>query len=124
MLLGSSGRDRQALELAQRSISEGIVDFEMARSAFVLASRLNDGTSAQQAADLLLQRWPDRAVDTYMMLGAYYARDAGDGQKALDAFTRALAAAAPTQRPLVEAQIPPEYRQRMARPPQRSASSR
>lgn len=124
MLLASSGRDRQALELAQRSISEGIVDFEMARAAFVVASRLNDGTSVQQASELLLQRWPDRAVDTYMMLGTYYAGDAGDGQKALDSFTRAVAAAAPAQRPLVEAQIPPEYRQRMAQPPQRSASSR
>lgn len=125
MLLGSSGRDGPALQLAQQSISEGIVDFEMAHSAFVLARRLKDVASAQQAADLMLQRWPDRAMETYMMLGKYYAEDVGDASKAREAFTRALGTASPAQRPLVEAQIPAEYRQRpAARPPQRSASSK
>lgn len=124
MLLGSSGRDRQALQLAQQSISEGIVDFDMAHAAFVLARRLGDRTSAQQAGDLMLQRWPGRAVETHMMLGAYYADDLGDAQKAQQSFARAVAAAEPPQRPFVEAQIPPQYRQGFARPPQRSASSK
>jgi tetratricopeptide (TPR) repeat protein len=126
IVLARMGQEARALELARRAIDDGIVDFDLANSAFFLASKARDFPFAARALQTRMTGWPATRVQGFLQLGYMYAREAGDAAAAIDAFKRAVALAPPENRPAVLAQVPVELRAQVeaagAAPVQTSAS--
>ena len=109
ILLSRTGQEVRALELARAAIAENIVDYDLANSAFWLASRTGDYALAAKAIELRTAGWPTTAVQGYMQLGDMYARQVKDPEKALASFKQAMAAAPEAQRRGLLPQIPAAY---------------
>jgi O-antigen ligase len=126
IVLARTGREARALELARRAIDDGIVDFDLANTAFLLASRAADFPFAEKALETRMTGWPATRVQGLFQLGYMYVREAHDPARAIDAFKRAVALVPPADRPAVLEQLPAALRAQveaaLAAPAQTSAS--
>jgi O-antigen ligase len=125
ILLSRTGQSARALELGREAIDDNIFDYDLTNATFVLAWRAGDYALASKAMDTRMASWPATRAEGYVQLGNMYALSAREPQKALESFKQAIALASDSQRPSLMAQIPPEYRARLAEPaatPQTSAS--
>ncbi|MBG9386936.1 O-antigen ligase family protein [Caenimonas aquaedulcis] len=131
VLLSRTGREAQALQRARESIGQGIVDFDLASAAFVLADRAGDYAFADRAMRLKIEGWPQSAVQGWLQLGDMYALRAKAPDKAVAAYREGLALIPPARREGVLQQMPADYAAKMRVPgavpaaprPQTSASS-
>ena len=124
MLLSRTGQAVRALELGREAINDNVVDFDLANATFGLAWRAGDYALASKAMESRMTAWPASRAEGLVQLGNMYASGAKDPERALGAFRQAIALASEPERSALMAQIPPEYRARLAEPatPQTSAS--
>ena len=113
ILLARAGHERQALERARAGIAEGLYDFDLLNTAFLLGWRLGDSDAALQAMELRQQHWPEHRVEGWMQLGRFWLQAKGDRERAVDAFGRALALAPEASRAMLLRQMPEEVRGRL-----------
>ncbi len=109
ILLGRTGQEARALELARQAMAENIYDFDMTNAAFVLGSRAGDYAFADKAVQLRMKGWPETRLQGYMQLGDMYGKLAKDPDRALGAFRQAMDLASPAQRQSLLPQIPAVY---------------
>ncbi len=112
ILLSRTGEDARALQLGRQAIADNIYDHDLANATFLLAWRAHDWPLAAKAMELRTTGWPQSRVQGFMQLGTMYANDAKDSDKAVDAFSQALAVASDSERAALVAQIPAAIRDR------------
>lgn len=110
ILLGRTGHEAKALEVARQAIAEDTYDYDLANATFALAWRAGDYELAARAMRLRMIGWPETRAQGYVQLGSMYATAAKDRDKALDAFKRALAITPEPQREALLPHIPADYR--------------
>jgi O-antigen ligase/Flp pilus assembly protein TadD len=128
ILLSRTGRADQALEVARRALDKGLDDYDLANSAFLLASARGDYVLADRAMRRRIQMAPESEVNGLMALGDMYATRARDAAKAEAVFRSAVERAPEARRAALLRDIPPDYAARMGLagtgPAQTSASSK
>lgn len=108
--LNQTGRSSEAAQRAQQLLAAGIVDRELVQTAYGLGTRLHRPDLAVLAMEAGIKAWPARAVDGWLKLGDIYASpDSRDDRKAIESYSRALAASSLAYRASVLAQIPKQY---------------
>jgi O-antigen ligase len=117
VLLGRAGQEAEALRLAKEAVDAGLYDFDMVNALFILAWRSKDFTLAEQAMALRFKDWPASRASGQIRLGLMYANAMNDAAKARVAFRAGLAAAAPSERDSLLAQVPEPFRQELAAVP-------
>ena len=113
ILLSRGGQEARALGLARQAIAEGIYDFDLANTAFYLASDAGDFTLAVKAMQLRMEAWPETRVRGYLELGDMYAQAVKDPEQAMAAYRQALALVPEAERPALLQRILPAYRYRL-----------
>jgi O-antigen ligase len=110
ILLGRTGQEAKALELARAAINDNVYDYDLANASFALASRAGDHELAAKAIRLRVINAPETRLQAYVQLGNMYATVAKDRDKALEAFRRALGIASASEREQILPQIPADLR--------------
>ena len=104
VLKSRTGKEPEAVRIAQASMNEGIYDFDLVNAAYVLGMRSGNWDLALQGLALRNKDWPEQAVDGWTKTGTIYAVYKKDDAKALEAYRKALALA--TDKEAVRRQIP------------------
>ena len=125
ILAARGGDEPRALALARAAYDEGLADYDMVNTYFLLAWRARDFATAQKLLDERMQRWPDSRANGLVQQGVL-ALEQNQQERALQSFRAGLAAAAsPQERATLEQEIPPAVRSQVAASAaQTSASSR
>ena len=118
ILLSRSGRNAEALTLADRSMNQGIYDYDLLTAAASLGAEQGVWDTALQALALRNRDWPATAVEGWLRIGRI--RDDArnpqrDEGRALLAFQQALDLAQPRDKPAVSADVPAAYRDKLQR---------
>lgn len=116
ILLGRMGKIDRALELARDAIDRDLADFDMANTAFLLASGRGDFAFAERAMARRMQIAPESQVSGYLQLGQMYVQRVKDPVKAEGAFRAAVQITPEANRPALTREIPPEYWGRIGLP--------
>lgn len=109
VLLGRSGQEKKALELAREAIDLRIYDYDLVNSAFILAWRAGDFKLAMKAMDLRIKDWPTSKALGMLQLGNMYTTAIRNQDKALEYFKAAMEATPVAERQGLLPQIPPVY---------------
>ena len=109
VLLGRSGQEKKALELAREAIDLKIYDYDLVNSAFILAWRAGDFKLAMTAMDLRIKDWPASKTLGMLQLGNMYTTAIRNPEKALEYFKSAMDATPVAERQGLLPQIPPMY---------------
>jgi O-antigen ligase/Tfp pilus assembly protein PilF len=124
ILLARSGDETRALQLAKEALAEGISDYDLVNTAFLLAYRAHDYPLARKLIAERTERWPESRARG-LLQQARIAEELNDKAQALAYGRQALAAASPAERPLFVNELPAAVRAELAASaPQTSASSR
>lgn len=113
VLLSRTGKEAQALGLAQQSLNENIYDLELVNAAWAMGLRGGDYDLAIQAMALRNRKWPAGRVDGLLKLGNLYATQKKDDAKALASFREALAAAPVSAIVATRQRIPADFLARL-----------
>ena len=115
VILAARGHDEpRALALAKAAYDEGIADYDLVNTYFLLAWRAKDYALAQKLLDERMERWPDSRARGLVEQGVL-ALELKQQDRALQSFRAALAAAgSPQERAALEQQIPPALRAQLA----------
>ena len=113
ILLARTGSEAQALTRAREAMDRGIVDYDLANTAFFLGWRANDFALAERAMELRIKGWPTSRINGYLQLGNMYLTAQRDPDKAAAAFARALEPVPLAQRGSFRSQIPKEFWSRL-----------
>ncbi|MEJ8837346.1 O-antigen ligase family protein [Ramlibacter sp. AN1133] len=114
ILAARSGDEKRALALAKAAYDEGIADFDMVNTYFLLAWRANQFDVAQKLLDERMQRWPETRARGLVQQGTL-ALELKQQERALQSFRAGLAAAAsPQERASLVEEIPAEFRAQVA----------
>jgi O-antigen ligase len=110
-LWSRSGQEQRAARRAKELFDSGFVDRELVQVAYFLGIGQHQPQLAIQALETGIRHWPSLAVDSWLKLGAIYnSAEAKDPDKALKAYSAALAASTPQSRESVLDLIPAPYR--------------
>ena len=120
LLLARSGQEPLALRRAQEALADGITDYDLLNTSYVLAMRAGDYPLAQTLLQQRMRDWPESRPRGLVELGLIQADGFKDPAKALAAFRLGLATAPAAERPQLLQMVPAPYRERL----QTSASSR
>ncbi|GAB3663269.1 O-antigen ligase family protein [Ramlibacter alkalitolerans] len=124
ILAARHGDEQHALALAKAAYDEGIVDYDLLNTYFLLAWRGQDFALAQRLLEERMQRWPDSRARGLVQQGLI-ALDMKQPERALPSFRAGLAAAAtPQERAALEQEVPPALRQQLAASGPQTSSSR
>jgi O-antigen ligase len=124
VLLARTGKEQQAMQAAKEAMAEGVVDYDMMNTYFLLAWRAHDYALARQVLQRRMDRWPDSRAIGLMQMGAM-SNEQGETTQAVQFFRQALAAAAPAERERLAKEVPAALRAQVAgSAPQTSARSR
>lgn len=111
MLLSRTGKDQEAAIRVKTLLRDGIFDYDLIQTAYILGMRNRDAALAIQALELRIKNWPTQAVDGWIKLGNIYAStEVNDENKAQQAYKAAIKAAAPAYKSAVLTMILPIYR--------------
>ncbi|MDB5900958.1 MAG: O-antigen polymerase [Ramlibacter sp.] len=125
ILTARQGEEARALQLAQRAVDAGIVDYDLVNTLYILAWRAHDYPLARRALQRRMAGWPDSQARGHVQLGVLAAEEGKDPAKGLEDFRKGLALAAPREREVLLQQVPAAVRPQLsASVPQTSASSR
>jgi hypothetical protein len=113
------------MEKAQASLAEGIADYDLVNTAFVLAVRAKDYPQAKQLLERRMRDWPESRPRGMVQLGQLYDQGLHDPEQALLAFREGLASAGSRERLVLLEDVPSSYRAQLeAAAAQTSASKR
>lgn len=111
MLWSRTGKGREAAVRAKELLLAGRFDYDLVQAAYFLGLRNRDPELAILALESQIKTWPSQATDGWLKLGNIYdSVEAKNEIKAQQAYTAALAAAAPAYGTATWAMIPPNYR--------------
>jgi O-antigen ligase len=99
---GDAGR---AMQLAQQALADGVSDYDLVDTYFVLAWRSGRHALAEELLARRMALWPETRVRGLMQRG-HMAAGRGDTAQAVLAFREALAAAAPAERAALARELP------------------
>ena len=127
LMLARAGLEHQAMDKAQASLAEGIADYDLVNTAFVLAVRAKDYPQAKQLLERRMRDWPESRPRGMVQLGQLYDQGFHDPDQALVAFREGLASASARERLVLLEEVPSHYRAQLeaaAAAAQTSASKR
>lgn len=113
IIFGRRGQQAEALALTKKSLSEGIIDYDLSNAAYILGKSHKDWDLALYGLQLRSQNWPATAVDGGLKAGEIYADPKNpkfDKVLAQDAYRQAYAKALDSDKAAVRAEIPEAYR--------------
>jgi O-antigen ligase len=113
IIFGRRGQQAEALALTQKSLAEGIVDYDLSNAAYILGRSHGDWGLALHGLQLRTERWPATAVDGWLKAGDIYSDPKNpkfDKVLAQDAYRQAYVRAMPSDKAAVLAEIPTTYR--------------
>ncbi|HET8747065.1 MAG TPA: O-antigen ligase family protein [Ramlibacter sp.] len=123
ILAARGGDEPRALALAKAAYDEGISDYDLLNTYFLLAWRAKDYALAQKLLDERMQAWPDSRARGLVEQGVL-ALEQKQQDRALQSFRAGLAAAAtPQERAALEQEIPPALRAQVSAPGSQTSSS-
>ncbi|MBK6007773.1 O-antigen ligase family protein [Ramlibacter ginsenosidimutans] len=126
LMLARAGQEPAALAKAQASLAEGIADYDLVNTAFILAARAGAYAEARELLERRMRDWPESRARGLVQMGRLYDEGFHDPDRALAAFDAGLASASERERHALLASIPARYRTQLApaAPAQTSASKR
>ncbi|MDD0815200.1 O-antigen ligase family protein [Curvibacter sp. HBC28] len=115
MLLAERGRLDDAARVLRQYLAAGEHPLEMVNGAYELGQRLGQWDLALQGMQLRLKYFPEYQADSWYKLGRIYSQPGPtqDEAQAVQAYRQAWAAVPPAQQPLLRAQVPQPYRDRL-----------
>jgi hypothetical protein len=114
ILAARSGDEKRAMALAKAAYDDGIADYDMVNTYFLLAWRANEFALAHKLLDERMQRWPESRPHGLVQQGML-AMEQKQDERAVQSFRAALAAAAsPRERAALEQEIPAALRAQVA----------
>ena len=115
IFLSRTGQEALAAKELRALFKDGIADYDLVYSAYVVGTRIKDWPLAIQALELRIERWPAEAVDGWLKLGAIYEKksEIHNDDKALSAYRAALANAPEALKESTRNKIPGPYRDRL-----------
>jgi len=112
MFLERSGQQRLAASEIRKLLQEGVIDYDLIYSAYLIGARTNDWPLMIQALELRIDHWPIEAVDGWLKLGKIYDEkpEVRDTTKALHAYRAALDITPVQDKDVTLSKIPESYR--------------
>jgi len=110
LMLARAGQERQAMETAQASLAEGIADYDLVNTAFILALRAKDFPQAKELLERRMRDWPGSRPRGMVQMGLLYDQAFHDPDQALVAFREGLATASQRERLVLLEDVPSHYR--------------
>ena len=101
------GDGERAMQLAQQALADGIGDYDLVNTYFLLAWRSGRHALAEELLAQRMAHWPATRVRGLMQRG-HMAAARGETERAVQAFREALAAAAPAERAALARELPAE----------------
>jgi O-antigen ligase len=114
LMLARAGQERKALQTAQALLAEGIADYDLVNTTFILAVRAGQYPQARDLLERRMREWPESRARGLVQLGELYDQGFHDPDQALAAFEAGLASASERERNALLAQIPASYRAQLA----------
>jgi O-antigen ligase len=125
LLLARHGREPEALRKGEAALADGIVDYDMVNTTYLLAMRGRDYPLAAALLERRMREWPESRSLGLVQLGVLDDEGFHDADKALAAFRLGIASAPVAERAQLLQAVPDRYRPQLAPLlPQTSASSR
>jgi O-antigen ligase len=124
IMVARSGDEPRAMRLAREAYEDGISDYDLVNTWFLLAWRARDHTLAERLLQERVRRWPESRARGLVQLGLL-AAEQDQTARALQLLREGLAAATPQEQPQLAEEIPAALRAQLAASAaQTSASSR
>lgn len=129
IMLARNGEEARAMELARRSLAEGIQDYDLVNTLMVLAWRAGDVPLTLRTLERRMQEYPQSRPLGQIQLGILQATELKQPDQAMASFRAGLAmASSEAERAGLLQQVPPAFRAQVANVPaagpQTSASNR
>jgi tetratricopeptide (TPR) repeat protein len=113
ILAARNGRSEDALSLGEKAMAQGLYDFDMLTVVFILAANAHRDELAERAMLLRVANYPRNTADGLLKLGQIHAR-AGQSDKAIAYFRKALEAVPVDSRGQLLQAVPSPYREQLA----------
>jgi len=112
MFLERTGQEHQAAQEIKMLFKDGVIDYDLVYTAYLLGARTHDWSLMIQALELRIDRWPGEATDGWLKLGEIYSErmEVKDHDKALKAYRAALSATPEPAKESILYKIPLSYR--------------
>ncbi len=123
IMLGRGGQEGKALALAKQSMNDGVYDYDLVNTLFILSVRARDYPLAERAAALRMKEWPDSRARGHIQLGVMYAVELRQPEKGMESFRQGMALARGEERTQLLAMIPLEYRNQLTAAPSTGAGT-
>lgn len=115
MILERSGQERLAASEIRQLFRDGMVDYDLIYTAYMIGARSHDWPLVIQALELRIDHWPREAVDGWLKLGQIYDAklEVKDPIKALHAYRAALDVTPIQEKDITLSKIPTSYRSQL-----------